>query len=552
VSGYRLRLRAVGPALLGGLGERQPGVHAASGLLPGQGAGAAGGSHTAVLLGSSLKGVLRHDAARLAEARGQATCRAQPQGCGACVVCQVFGAPNQPGKLAVRSATAIAADLGVASSVGIDRRTRTADRAGRRLWSELRALADFEVDLAAAVPLTGEEAQLVEGLLDWEQATGLRLGRRKSAGLGAFDLAWQRLDQAAPVTGGRLLGAQAGTPARYLVHIQAVEPLRLAGPPRRVFLRDSLEVIPATTLRGALGWALAHRGDGDAAGDLFIDRPVRLSEGVHQAPNGLPGRWLGVLECRAAIPHRIDPTMRLVGDALGDHTSTAELLTCPVAGCGAWLKPAAAARPPLLVVGQTKIDPVRRRVREGLLFHQVVVRPGATFTAELVALPEQADLLAGLAEVLVGGNRSRGLGRALLSVEPAPPLPPVAERVAHTTAMARRRGGGLDDAEELAVLGLVSDGFAAVPLRALLADRGLTVVAGEVRAVARGSYDERDGGARPQRRLLARGSWVAVRGRDLPARLLALERDGIDDPAGLQPLWLRVRHDLEDNADAPA
>ena len=140
MSGYRLWLRAAGLALLGGLGERQPGVNAASAILPDDdGPGNGGRARMALLLGSSLKGVLRHDAARFAEARGQATCRAQPHGCGDCIVCRVFGAPNHAGKLAVRSARAAARDLVVASSVGIDRRTRTADRAGRRLWSELRS-----------------------------------------------------------------------------------------------------------------------------------------------------------------------------------------------------------------------------------------------------------------------------------------------------------------------------------------------------------------------------------------------------------------------------
>jgi hypothetical protein len=546
VSGYRLRLRAAGLALLGGLGERQPGVNAASAVLPGDGSGRGGGARTALLLGSSLKGVLRHDVARFAEARGQESCRTQPHGCGECIVCRVFGAPNHAGKLTVRSARAIARELVVASSVGIDRRTRTADRAGRRLWSELRSAADFEVDLTAVAPLSDDETQLIEALLDWERVVGLRLGRRKSSGLGAFDLDWEPLDRTWPAASAPSAQAQGGTPRRYLLHVEAMEPLRLAGPPRRLFLRDSLDVVPATTLRGALGWALHRRGDDAAARDLFIQRPVRLSDGVYQAPFGLPGRWLGVLECRAPTPHRVDPTLHLITDAVGDHTPDPQL-TCPIAECGSWLKPASTVRPPVLVLGQTEIDPVRRRVRQGLLFHQVVVGPGTTFTAELLALPGQAEVLAGLGDILVGGNRSRGLGRSQVRVESAPELPALAERVARTTAAVQRRGGELDG-EQLAVLGLVSDGYAPISLRELLAAHGLAVLTAEVRSVVRGSYDELDGRSRSERRLLARGSWVAVRGQDLAARLEALEHQAVADPAGLQPLWLRTRHDLEDTS----
>jgi hypothetical protein len=545
VSGYRLWLRAAGLALLGGLGERQPGVNAASAILPDDdGPGNGGRARMALLLGSSLKGVLRHDAARFADARGQATCRAQPHGCGDCIVCRVFGAPNNAGKLAVRSARAAARDLVVASSVGIDRRTRTADRAGRRLWSELRSAADFQVDLIVVAPLADNEAQLVEGLLDWERQVGVRLGRRKSSGLGAFDLDWEPLDTTWPAAGAASAQPRGGTPRRYLLQVEAVEPLRLAGPPRRLFLRDSLEMVPATTLRGALGWALHRRGDDDAAHDLFIQRPVRLSDGVYQAPAGLPGRWLGVLECRAPTPHRIDPTLQLIVDAVASRAPELRL-TCPITGCGGWLKPASPARPPVLVLGQTEIDPIRRRVREGLLFQQVVVAPGTVFTAELLALPDQAEALARLGELLVGGNRSRGLGRSQLRVAPAPELPSLAERVAATTAAVHHHGGEVDG-EQLAVLGLVSDGFAPGSLRELLATHGLTVLTAEVRSVVRGSFDELDGRSRAGRRLLARGSWVAVRGQDLPARLEALEQHAGTDPAGLQPLWLRTRHDLED------
>ena len=550
--GYRLRLGASSQALLGGLGEREPGVQAATALLP-EGDGATGGAtgRVALLLGSSLRGVLRHDALRLAVARGiEHEDAAPPARCG-CVVCRLFGGPHRPGKLAVRSAKARVSELATVAGVSIDRRMRTADRMGRRLWSELRSTANYAAELVALSALDADEQELLELLLGWEAVTGLRLGRRKSTGLGAFTLAWEPVESGArarpPVPAasqGNADSGNAGSCVRYLVHVEAVEPLRIAGPPQRLFYREVLEAVPATTLRGAFGWALQRRGDGELAHDLFIGRPVRLTAAAADAANGLPVRWLSAMACRGPEPHPLDTTLDWIVDGLGGELPEGAFVSCPVAGCDGLLRPVADPPPPVLVIGQTEIDPAGRRARDGRLFYQATLRPGTVFTAELLALPEQAAALASLDEVLVGGNRARGLGRAKVCVEAAPELAPVAERVRRTTRALDSRGVDLGG-DEVAVLGLVSDGFAAEPLRTLLERRGLGVVAGQVRSVARGSYDEQAGRPRALRTLLAAGSWVAVRGRDLAGGLMELERDGIGDPDGLQPLWPRVRGDVE-------
>ena len=179
-AGYRLRLEATSQALLGGVEEQEPGVSASSALIaPGDG----DAGREALLLGSSLRGVLRHDAQRLATARGLEHEERPDERC-ACVVCRLFGGPDRSGKLAVRSSKARPRQLVTVAGVSIDRRTRTADRAGRRLWSELRSTVDFSVDLAPLSALDPQEREFVELLLDWEAAVGLRLGRRKSTGLG--------------------------------------------------------------------------------------------------------------------------------------------------------------------------------------------------------------------------------------------------------------------------------------------------------------------------------------------------------------------------------
>ena len=557
---YRLHLRAASPVLLGGVGDREPGVHAATALLPapaGDGAGGGGPTaRTALLLGSSLKGVLRHDARRLAAARGS-DCAWEAAGADggatcACLTCTVFGAGGRPGKVAVRSGTAEAADLVAVSGVGIDRRTRTADRAGRRLWSELRALASFTADLVLVEPLAPEEAEFLELLLDWEQATGLRLGRRKSAGLGSFELAWEGpLEEAAPTARPAPAPAAASERRRYLLHVEALEPLRLAGPPQRLFYRDALTHIPASTLRGALGWALARRGDGDLARELFESpRPVRLTDGAYQPRGEPPPRpWLGMRECRGPERHATDPALAWVAAALGAGApAEEEVFTC--ARCGQPLKPASLPDPPVLVIGQTEIAWQEGRARDGTLRYQVAVQPGACFQAELDAFPEQAEVLRSLGEVLVGGHRSRGLGSARVAVEDAGVLPAVAERVARTTALLERRGARLGG-DQVAVLGLLADGWPGEgrSLEELLRAHGLEVVTAQARAVARGGYDERGRATRPLRQVLARGSWVAVRGRDLTGPLEELERGaGLGDPLDPNPLWLRVRDDWEDGS----
>jgi hypothetical protein len=275
---------------------------------------------------------------------------------------------------------------------------------------------------------------------------------------------------------------------------------------------------------------------------------VWLSAALPDTSDGPPARWLSALACRGPEQHEVDAALDWIVDALGGELDADSLTDCPIPGCGSVLRSVVGAPPSMLVIGQTEIDPQLRRVRNRRLFYQATVRPGTVFTAEALAFPEQAAVLDQLDEVLVGGNRARGLGRAKARVTAAPVLQPIEERIRRTSAAVRARGIELGE-DELAVLGLVSDGFAAEPLRELLRQRGLEMVTGQADTVVHGSYDELGHRPRALRTLLAAGSWVAVRGRDLAGRLSALERDGIEDPDGLQPLWLRVRGDVEANDD---
>ncbi|MCS7008171.1 MAG: hypothetical protein NZL88_11520, partial [Gaiellaceae bacterium] len=88
------------------------------------------------------------------------------------------------------------------------------------------------------------------------------------------------------------------------------------------------------------------------------------------------------------------------------------------------------------------------------------------------------------------------------------------------------------------------------PLREILAENGLEIVTGEVRDVVRGGWDERGDRMRAVRRLLATGSWLAVRvpGDAALEALVRLEEEGITDREEIAPLVVRVREDWMDDS----
>lgn len=516
----RLRLSARSGSLLGGIEAAGYGINASSAEIV-----TASGDRVATLLGSSLRGVLRDGFRRFSEARTGEACSLRSD-C-RCAACSLFGGPDRAGSIEVRSAFAAPAAGGVRSGVSIDRQRRTADRAGRRLWTEQRSHADFEAELRVSAAAPAEHGELFELYLGFVEATGLHLGRRRSAGAGEIAVTRVLGDESEARPHGQLPGADtARTP--WLLEIEALEPLRIAGRAQRAFFRETLGVIPASMLRGALGGALLRELGMDAAEDLVTVRPALVSTAVPVVADELPpGAWSGTVRCRGEAPHVIDLTARIVRRALGHDV---DLTTCP--RCGAGLKAHRPPAPPTLVLGQTAIDPRRRRAADEQLRGQVVVAPGARFRARLDATADQAAALAALGTIQVGGNRTRGLGLAHLSVDPWPTPPPAAARVATSS---RAIGA------EVAVLGLVSDAAPSEPVATMLTSRGLEIVTARVRTTVRGGWDEVRRELRPVRRLLAAGSWVAVRGPGLVEAAAALEANPAPDPEGTDPVWLTVR-----------
>lgn len=521
--------------LVGAVWDPATGAHLASAALP-----VPGGEPVALLPGSSLRGVLRDALARFAEARTREVC-SRPAVC-TCRACALFGSPDVPGKLRVASAQAPARWVSSAS-VAIDRITRTAWRAGHALWIERKAFAAFKVRVEAIRDLTAEELELLETFWAWLAAVGISIGQRRSAGAGSFKLRARHSNHSDPVLRQGVGGN--GRRRRYALRIRLLEPAHVVGPRQRDFYRDALSVIPASTIRGALGQALAYMGRGYLAEQLFRSDPNHVVlvgpafpvEPERRVGDAVP--WLSRRRCRRD-GHTIDLLAAHVAEALGGQSIPT---TCP--RCGAPLREAHAPPPTPLVLGHTAIDPRTRRAAEGQLHYEVALAPGTAFEAQLVARPDQAAILAELKEVLIGGRRARGMGGASVEIHEIP-SPPLEERILSLAAEVKKRGA--HDADNVAVLGLVSDAAVEPSLGEVLRRQGFDPLGGELRTVERGGWDELNGRPRALRKVLVAGSWVIVRcrqGRGWVAALDQLERSGLPDRDEISPLLVVVRGNEE-------
>lgn len=488
-----------------------------------------------VLLGSSLRGVLRKTAWRFAQARGEPcqgydeTGRIAP-GCG-CVVCRLFGAPDRPGKLSVRSALLPrnAHPIRTVSQVAIDRTTRTTRRGGAaadggrtggHLATSVRLAVDDERGVTFgldATDLSEDEERFLDELLVWCELTGLVLGRRSSTGVGWVRVAARSTssdDRPPTSTTSPPEGPPLGERIVAVLRFEALEPWRLAGLVQRDAFRPVERRVPPSTIRGAVGWAIARALGGEFADDLFIDRPVRLGPGwlgSHGTPDarvaegGLadPTQWLGLSRCRGADAHLVD----LIGAEIRaglDGTPTA--LTCPT--CGAALKPVGSGDWSPMVISQTAVDPHLRRAADGALRHQATVPPGTVADAVVAATPDQMEVLASITEVVIGGNRMRGLGRARVSLHPLS-----AEHRWSDPWTPQTVNAATGDVP-VVTLGFAGDGFVPISVTGTLSDAGLELVAASVRVRARGGWDTLPGRPRAVRRLIQAGSWMAVTSSD--------------------------------------
>lgn len=216
--------------------------------------------------------------------------------------------------------------------------------------------------------------------------------------------------------------------------------------------------IPGSTIRGAVGWAIAERLR--AAGktpseDAEFEALVAEEDGAifdflyacDDPVDGVAGPWpLTRRRCKHEMPESPHPrsdvlferiAMQLVEtgeEAQRVASDATNRRRCSV--CDAPMKRDGGLRGrrrgvKTRIITRSARDGRRRSVRGGLLFSNQVIEAGTQFVGSIRRLPEKtgARLSEGLAAPLsFGRGRSHGWGRAEVRVEPLPTLPPVAAR----------------------------------------------------------------------------------------------------------------------------
>jgi hypothetical protein len=537
---YELRISLRSPALLGGrLGA---GGMAQTWCVHGNG----DASSQALLPGSSVRGVLRHASLRLGEAQGIA-CARHPDGRGFCdcPTCELFGGAGKRGRLRVRSAAATAPNLIDVTRVAIDRQRRTAGEG--LLWSSRLVIAAFDLRLELDARADGTEAEPdtaaehLRALLNWLEAVGIGVGRAKST-MGRADIQVREVE---PARVPRVLPSR-GPERSWKLVVRALEPVRLAALRDRPFFQHGKTFVPASTLVGAIGWGLARAGCPELAEAAFLDGNVWLSEAWPVGPHGYDWR-ASARECERC-ERTFDVAVEQTVAALAGRATHERCPHCDGEDAGARPRRILRKGAGLLVSGHTAIDPFSGRVQEGLLYQQQLCEPGSAFVADLLAPEWVADAIAELGELVVGGARSRGLGLATVTVEPASATASVEDRLAWVRGLLERHEIRLGPDDDIGVFDIVTSAHVPDGIESAVAVGGCELVTGEAEVDLLGGWDERRDVTRSLREVVTRGSWLAVRG---PASALAaLEGVVVPDRGGWCPLWLRMRA-LGNEAERP-
>jgi CRISPR-associated protein Csx10 len=404
------------------------------------------------------------------------------------------------------------------TQVSIDRRTRRA--ADQRLFAR-QVVAPFADELVF-------QARLDTSRLDERQrrefsaavSAVFAVGAGRSGGLGRVEL--------------RVLPADDETPADFALPesdalelvLEAEEPLCLGAQRWAGNFHESLHLIPASTLRGAIvSAALQQRGitrdlsDEPAFRRLVLEPATCLrfgdalpvERGSLRSPQRAP---FSLRTCKHGLTHGVVDTLvagyvvaRLAGAGRFAPASDA----CREPGCDArtkvvdgWLD---ASQPALRVVTRLGLDPRFARGEDGKLFSLELLERGNVFVARLDNVGAEARaLLADAARhgLRVGRGRGQGYGRMRVVGARAVAGAPLGERLARFDRCVR---------ELLGAVGLAADGhFVAAtlasdlvtgdatraPASALLAALdvpGAGSVAAHVRVAQCGGYSSRPGTA---------------------------------------------------------
>lgn len=334
--------------------------------------------------------------------------------------------------------------------------------------------------------------------------------------------------------------------------------------------RETRSEIPGAALRGAIGFALRELVD-DPDGDrptqdlLDAERGARFgflypAGAAWSAPGAVHGPLpITAVTCkRQGRAHGIADTL-LDRLALLEARSATEaeratkqaVVRCPRCERATPLRAAKGDRhadaPETRAITRVAMDRTCQSARDGQLFSQVLLAPGATFVGAIGGIPAHSRHR--LAQALTSGvlsfgrGRSMGWGQVDVEISAPPPRPPVAERAAAFDRALRdrlqRAGLGASRVGRLVPVTLLSplwpnetdkldeDGRSELcdalrPAACWLAAR---------RFVREGAWDQRAGKMTAFRATAAGGVFVIELGQatwpDLIDRLEALERHGI-------------------------
>lgn len=498
----------------------------------------------------------------------------------ACLPCRLFGShdsltaldadgeigPRPFGALVLGDARAVEAcadrSWTVTHGVAIDRAKRSAVEG--LLFNRLTPAPGPGLAFVASGRLTEYSAEFARSL---EAAAHLtqHIGGGTSRGLGRIDitLSWKSappVDGLPPVEGDR----------RVVVTLK--RPACIGVPVNQKNVRRTRVDIPGSTLRGAVGWAIAERlkaagvarGADDAFEALVAEREGSGGGAIFDflypcddmPPDGITGPWpITRRRCKRDDEHPHTDVLfdrlalRLAEpDDVGRVVDTlAKRARC--AACDGPLEPVTTYRGQrrelrTRLVTRVQMDARRRSARDGMLFSNEVIEAGTRYVGAIREIPAGGGgrLAEGLAAPLsLGRGRSRSWGRIAVEVDDLkPPRPPSARREAFMTAL-RAHQGAFDarftvPAERLLTLTLTSPlmlaGDAAdADVQCVEAALGGRVVLSVRRFGVEGGWDLRNKHATPWTRSVRAGAvYVIEIGDDWSAvaeKVADIERGGI-------------------------
>lgn len=416
-----------------------------------------------IIPASTLKGALREALTRMARGSGGGgACDLGDVACGACIVCELLGAPGSEygevlaetdirpgasGRIFIGDARPETADpatlrrsLRTRHGVGIDRALRSVapeilferevlDAPGTRFVAPLRTEGVKE----DAWKLFRSSLALVTGI-----------GNSRSRGVGHVRVALRPAPTEAAKSTVHELPEAVPEGGAALVVIEVLEPMVLGGLTPTSNFMETLDFVPGSVLRGALGnVAVARMGGGPAFQEIFVEPTTcLLFSDAYPAPSAKRGEPVVMpvpvprssLACKheersdhAKEAQRV-PLDGLLSAALGSWLVERFGGSLPGHRCSACGKPLGTAhgiwpRPKLVrrVVTRLARDIHLGSAMPGMLYTVTQIEAGAVFVGTVARLSAAAlQALRDLADIplRIGRGRSRGQGLVRLRVVP--------------------------------------------------------------------------------------------------------------------------------------